>query len=192
MASAFAVAACLTAAVFAVFGAGERGAYIALQVTARWSFLLFWPAYAGGALALLFGPAFRSLKQHARTFGLAFAAAHLVHMALVGWLCWLGAPPLTGVFVFFSVPLVFVYVLALSSIGWVQHLLGRAGWKILRLVGMNYIAYAFLADFWKYPDAGRLEFIAGYIPFIAISLVGALFYWMAFLIPLWKPRKALS
>ena len=191
MASAFAVAAVLTAAVFAVFGAGERGADIALQVTARWSFLLFWPAYAGGAMAMLFGPAFQPLRRHARTFGLAFAAAQLVHIALVGWLCWIGTPPLTGTFLFFSGPLVCVYILALSSIGRLQNMLGATGWRIVRLVGMNYIAYAFVVDFWKYPSAGRLEFITGYIPFAAMGLAGSLLYWIGLLMPRRKSGQAL-
>jgi hypothetical protein len=60
---------------------------VALRMTARWSFLLFWVAYAGGALATLFGPALAPLSGRGREFGLAFAAAHLVHIGLVIWLC---------------------------------------------------------------------------------------------------------
>ena len=50
MVAAFFIAAALATAVLMVFGVGERGTAIALRVTARWSFLLFWPAYAGSAL----------------------------------------------------------------------------------------------------------------------------------------------
>jgi len=67
----------------AVFGAGERGTHVALQATARLSFVLFWPAYCAAALAALFGPSFQPLQRHVREFGLAFAAAHLVHLGLV-------------------------------------------------------------------------------------------------------------
>jgi len=42
--------------------------------------------YAGGAMTALFGPAFEPFKKRAREFGLAFASAHLVHIALVAWL----------------------------------------------------------------------------------------------------------
>jgi len=56
---------------------------VALRATARWSFLLFWLAYAGGALATLFGPKFQALAHRGRDFGLSFASAHLVHLGLV-------------------------------------------------------------------------------------------------------------
>jgi hypothetical protein len=45
----------LAALVLATLGAGERGTYVALQATARLSFLLFWPAYVGGPLTALLG-----------------------------------------------------------------------------------------------------------------------------------------
>ena len=41
------------------FGAGEHGVKLALRATARMAFLLFLPAYAGGALARLAGPQIR-------------------------------------------------------------------------------------------------------------------------------------
>src|SRR5580700_5225916 len=53
---------------------------MALRATARWSFVLFWLASAGGALASLFGSAFQPLARRGRDLGLAFASAHLVHV----------------------------------------------------------------------------------------------------------------
>jgi hypothetical protein len=47
---------------------------------------MFWPAYTGSVLTTLFGPAFEPIKRRTREFGLAFASAHLVHLALVAWL----------------------------------------------------------------------------------------------------------
>ena len=88
--SAFCAALGLAALVLAAPGPGERGTDVALQMTARLSFLLFWPAYAAGAMTALFGPAFEPFKQRAREFGLAFASAHLVHIALVVWLTYIG------------------------------------------------------------------------------------------------------
>lgn len=52
MAAAFLIALASAIAVLAIFGAEERGTVIALRVTARWSFLLFWLAYTGSATAL--------------------------------------------------------------------------------------------------------------------------------------------
>ena len=76
MGLAFGAALILTAAVLTVFGAGELGTLLGLQMTARFSFLLFWPAYAGSALWALFGQTFLPLKRRGREFGLAFASVH--------------------------------------------------------------------------------------------------------------------
>jgi len=67
---------------------------VALRATARWSFLLFWLAYAGGALATLFGPKFQALAHRGRDFGLSFASAHLVHLGLVARLYYVSPSPL--------------------------------------------------------------------------------------------------
>jgi hypothetical protein len=189
---AFAAAALLAAALLAVFGAGENGTDIALQVTARFSFLLFWLAYAGGGLALL-GPALAPLRRHGRDFGLAFASAHLVHAGLVGWLCWIGAAPGMGVFLFFGPPLAAVYILALFSIRRLQQALGRTGWWWLRTVAMNSIAYAFASDFLTYPFTGGAKHVAEYLPFAALSVAGPLLHFYPYLPPLGRRwRKAPS
>ena len=125
MASAFCAAFGLAAVVLAAFGTEERGTNVALQVTARFSFLLFWPAYAAGAMTALFGPAFEPFKRRAREFGLAFASAHLVHLALVAWLTYIGHVPPRGVFVFFGVAAAWTYLLALFSIRRIQQALDR-------------------------------------------------------------------
>ena len=169
---AFATAAVLAAIVLAVFGAGELGTIDALRITARFSFLLFWVAYAGGGLALLIGPAAGFLRRHGRDFGLAFAAAHLVHIGLVGWLCWIGAPPERRLFVFFVPPLVVLYVLALFSIPTLQRKLGRSLWTVLRTVGMTYIAYAFGVDFVSAPFGGGTTHVVMYAPFAILSVAG--------------------
>ena len=83
MGSAFCAALGLAALALAALGPGVHGTIVALQVTARFSFLLFWLAYAAGAMTTLFGPAFEPLKRRGREFGLAFASAHLVHLGLV-------------------------------------------------------------------------------------------------------------
>src|SRR5215831_115768 len=70
MAVGFFVALVLAAVVLAKYGVGERGAVVGLQLTARWSFLLFWFAYAGSAMARLFGARFDALARRGRDFGL--------------------------------------------------------------------------------------------------------------------------
>jgi hypothetical protein len=171
MGSALGFALILAAVVIAVLGAGEKGTVAALRATARFSFLLFWIAYSSGALATLFGPTFQPLKQRAREFGLAFAAAHLVHIGLVGWLCWIGAAPPVGTFVFFGVAVIFTYLLAFFSIGNVQQPLGPR-WRLLKTVGMNYIAYAFFVDFMNGPLSGGIKHVVQYLPFVILAVAG--------------------
>jgi hypothetical protein len=181
MASAFCAAFGLAAVVLAAFGTQERGTDVALQVTARFSFLLFWPAYAAGAMTALFGSAFEPFKRRAREFGLAFASAHLVHLALVAWLTYIGHVPPRGVFVFFGVAALWTYLLALFSIRRIQQALGSKGWWVLRVVGLNYIAYAFASDFLRYPQLGSIKYLFGYAPFAVLSVVGPLLCLAAFM-----------
>lgn len=192
MGSAFAAAAALAALALAVFGANARGTVTALQMTARLSFLLFWLAYAGGGLARLCGPALRPLKRHGRDFGLAFAAAHLVHVGLVAWLCWIGAAPASGVFLFFGPPLAFIYILALVSIPRLRQMLvpGHTGWRVLQAVGMSWIAYAFATDFLRDPLHGGAKYLVGYLPFAVLSVAGPVLYAVSLLPPLRRARRA--
>jgi hypothetical protein len=164
----------LAAVVLALLGAGERGTKAALAATARLSFLLFWAAYSGSAVTALFGVRFQPLKERAREFGLSFAAAHLVHIGLVGWLCWIGAAPPAAVFVFFGVALIFTYLLALFSIGNLQRALGPRSWWLLRTLGLNYIAFAFFVDFMKTPLHGGVKHVIEYLPFAILAIAGPL------------------
>ena len=149
MGVAFGVALALTATVIAVVGSDANGTRVALKLTARWSFLLFWPAYVGGAMAVLFGPAPLPLARRGRELGLAFAAAQLVHLGLVVWLYWItGRPPLSGwLFVFFAVGIGWTYLLAALSIEALSEALGPRRWRLLRVLGLNYILLAFARDF---------------------------------------------
>jgi hypothetical protein len=172
MGCAFCAALGLAGVVLAALGLGEHGTDVALQATARLSFLLFWPAYAGSALATLFGPAFEGLKRRAREFGLAFASAHIIHLTLVAWLTHIGAAPPLGSFVFFGIAVIWTYLLALFSIGRLQHILGSKGWWLLRVIGLNYIAYAFAVDFLRASPDGSFKYLIGYLPFSVLAIVG--------------------
>jgi len=188
MGAAFAAALALAAAVFAVMGAGESGVRTALDLTARWSFLLFFMAYAGRAMAAPWA-------GRGREFGLAFAAAHLVHVGLVVWL-WriLSHAPLQGAgLVFFAAALVWVYVLAGLSFGRLPAVFGPSLWRWFLFLGLNFILLAFAKDFvlgavhaW---NAHRyVELTAGYAPFAAMSLAAPLLRYAAR--PSLRGRKA--
>ncbi|HTW89503.1 MAG TPA: hypothetical protein VMD75_16015 [Candidatus Binataceae bacterium] len=177
MGIAFGVAFGLAAAVLAVHGTDPKSLVAALRLTARWAFLLFWLAYAGGAMAALFGPALESLAGRGRELGLAFAAAMLVHLGLVAWLFKISSsPPLSEqLIVFFLIGIFWVYLLAIFSFGGLSKTLGSKGWRILRIVGMNYILFAFAFDF--VPVAIREGMHVGvwrfiqYAPFATMSVV---------------------
>ena len=172
MGSAFGGALGLAASVLIALGPEERGIHAALAAVARLAFLLFWLAYSASALASLFGPAFRPLKQRACEFGLAFASALLVHLGLVAWLCLIGAAPAVSTFIFFGIAAVWVYLLALFSIGRLQQALGPKSWWLLRNVGMNYVAYAFAVDFLKSPLHGGVRHVVEYLPFAVLAVAG--------------------
>lgn len=189
MGSAFCAALALAIGVIVISGAEQRGIGAAMAATARLMFLLFWPAYSGGALVVLFGSAFQPLKELAREFGLAFAAALLVHLGLVGVLCLIGSAPALATFTFFGVGAAWVYLLALFSIPALRLALGSKGWWLLSNVGMNYVAYAFIVDFVKQPFQGGVKHMVEYLPFAVLSLAGPSLRLAAYAHGIWRSRK---
>jgi hypothetical protein len=181
MVVAFGIAAVLATAVLARDGANTKGLVLALRLTARWSFLLFWLAYAGGAMAALFGRGFAFLAGRGREFGLGYAAAQLIHIALVIWLFHISlSPPLSGrPFVFFTVAIIWTYLLAIFSFGGLAETLGSTGWQILRIAAVNCILCAFASDFVPIVIDGTaehhgLQMFLAYTPFAAMTLAAPL------------------
>jgi len=174
MGAAFGIALMLAILVLAEEGTDAEGIKQALRATARWSFLFFWMAYAGGALAALFGPTFRALAVRGRPFGLAFASAHLVHAGLVLWLYQVSVSPPVGTrtLVFFAVGLFWTYLLALFSIPKLSGVLPSKIWRIVRTLGIEYIALAFLVDFAKNPFRDSAFHVLAYLPFLALCAIG--------------------
>src|SRR5271155_1608802 len=165
----------LAGAVLAGYGTGPDGIGQAVRVTARWSFLFFWLSYVGGAMAILFGPAFAGLARRARALGLAFATALQVHIGLVVWLgVVIGQIPLQGrILLFFLAGLFCTYVLVLLSFGIGARKLGRL-WRPLLFLATTYILVAFGRDFLL--DApGQLTqhwlLFVEYVPFALLSLI---------------------
>ena len=172
MGAAFLIAFALAAIVLAIFGVANRGTVLALQVTARWSFVLFWLAYAGGAVAWLCGPRLGGLARHGRELGLAFASAQLAHVGLVLWFIYIATGP-SGAMVFFWVGILCTYLLALFSLPRLRDALGPRLWRMFRTITLEYIALVFASDFILDPlKANGLEkYPLTYLPF-AFMLVG--------------------
>jgi hypothetical protein len=181
MGIAFAIGLSLAALILALEGIDVKSLKLALRVTARWAFLPFLMAYAGKAMATLFGPAFAPLARRGRDFGLAYAAAMLTHVGLLVWIFELTSQaPLSGdSLLFFGTGIVFTYLLALFSFGRLAEALGKTGWLVLRVVGVNYILYAFATDFVPaaiHPSPAQhdvWQFLA-YVPFAAMSVAAPL------------------
>jgi hypothetical protein len=174
MAASLGAALLLAIMVLAVMGADAHGTSTALRVTGRFSYLLFWPAYAGGSLAKLVGPRLALLARRARCFGLAFAAAHLVHLGLVVWLYRISSrPPLSEtMFWFFTIAIAWTYLLALLSVARLAEAVGRARSRFLRTVGIEYIAFAFLVDFVITPLRFGVRQPLEYLPFALLAVAG--------------------
>src|ERR1700677_3658220 len=196
MGVAFGVALVLAVAVLAVKGTDAKSISVALRVTARWSFLLFWVAYAGGAIATLFGPAFAPLARRGREFGLAFASAHLVHIGLVVWLYVIlhHAPLSGGLLVFFMIGIFWTYLLAVLSFGGLARALGPILWRLVRVLGMNYILIAFGYDFvLSVVHNGVVhqgfKYLVEYVPFAAMSVAAPVLSFAAAVRRQWGVRQ---
>ena len=148
-----------------------QGIGLALEITARWSFLFFLLAYSGSAMARLFGARFAELARRSRDLGLAYASAQLVHLGLVVLIIYLSKS--IGGMVFFWVGIFCTYLLALLSLPQLHNALGLRAWSTLRTVAMEYIALTFAADFILGPlqSHGTSKYPLSYLPF-AILLIG--------------------
>jgi len=191
MGTAFLVAMAVAAVALATFGPAARGTEIALQLTARWSFLLFWLAYVGGAAARVFGRRFDGLARRGRELGLAFASAQLVHVALILWLIYIATGP-GGSMVFFWVGIFCTYLLAFLSLPQLQNALGPLAWRLLRTVSVEYIALVFAVDFIMLPfeEHGILNYPASYAPFGFTLIAATALRITIFVKPQGSPRRS--
>jgi hypothetical protein len=172
MLSAFAVALVIAGVTLTFRGPDQEGTVLALKLTARWSFTWFWAAYTVGAGATLLGPRLHIAAARAREFGLAFAAAHLVHVGLVVWLYRIAVhPPGARTLAFFGVAVFFTYLLALLSFRRFSSWLTPRAVSAIRTVGVEYIALAFLVDFAKDPLRLTVGHVLGYGVFLALGVL---------------------
>jgi hypothetical protein len=87
---------------------------------------------------------------------LAYAAAQLTHVSLVIWLFHISArPPLSGkLFAFFTIGIVWTYLLAALSFVGFADALGRRAWRTLRVTGLMISAKdtCYRRERWVTPD----------------------------------------
>jgi hypothetical protein len=173
MCAAFCAALTLAVIVLATVGTGEKGTGLALHLTGRLSFLLFWPAYTGAAMAALFGSRFAILVRHGRNFGLAYASAHLVHIGLVAHLVTISDRPIVeSIMPFFSVGVAWTYLLALFSWDRPKKMFSPGLVRVLRNIGLEYLALVFFWDLVVLPTRTHTNHPFEYLPFSILIIAG--------------------
>jgi len=107
------------------------------QVTARFSFPLFWPAYTAGAITTLFGPTFEPAKRRGREFGLlCFSAPSAPRVCRPAQLHW--GRVSSRVFLILGVAALWTYLVALFSIPRLQRRWGQRAFKGLVGLGQRF------------------------------------------------------
>jgi DMSO/TMAO reductase YedYZ heme-binding membrane subunit len=131
----------------AVHGADAEGLLYATRWTARLSVLLFATVFAARGLYRLAGPVALPLLTNRRGLGLAFAAAHLVHLgALSSWFAASGERPLPVTIVGGGLAYALIVAMALTSTDAAQRRMGR-WWKRLHLTGLWYVWLIFFQSY---------------------------------------------
>ncbi len=142
------------AALIIVLGEASAPALgLAIRFTARTSFVLFGAAFSASALlALMPHPATRWLRRNRRQIGVAFAASHFTHAAVIGLYAALQPAafhehtrtmnPIPGMIAY-----AFIFAMAATSFDRTAAWIGRRGFKILHTVGSLYIWISFANAF---------------------------------------------
>jgi hypothetical protein len=190
MGAGFLAALALAAATLAAVGAERTGVETALRLTAILGFLFFWPSYAGGALATLFGETWRPLRRRARVLGMAFSAVLAVHLSLVALLCWIGSAPPAETFAIFGVGAICAYVMLLGSIDRVRRTLGEGSWRAVQTIGANYILFAFALDLVGQPPRPSVGYLTLYLPTAILTVLAPVLRFLAWLKPRWEALRA--
>jgi hypothetical protein len=167
--------------VLAMFGQEASGVSLATRAVARVAFVFFWLTYTGGALAMLVGSPLSGVARYRRHFGLAFAGALLVHLALVAWLFRISArQPISDVWiVYFILGALGTFVLAIGSWGRLSALWKSQLWRVFSVVVLEYVAFLFFRDFVLLPLQFRVAHPVEYLPFALLIIAGAMLRWFA-------------
>ncbi|HXS07589.1 MAG TPA: hypothetical protein VN723_12440 [Rhizomicrobium sp.] len=172
----FAVAIFVAAATLFADGIHPDGVSSALRNSARFSFLLFWGAYAGGLLKKIPLTLTQELSRRRREFGLSFAAAHSVHLALILVLFYISSRPPVSLktIIVDGIGFGWMYLLVIFSFDFARKRLSPPAWRLLFNVGLEYIAFVFATDFILNHLRDGKDFTLFYWPFI-VMLAGTAF-----------------
>lgn len=182
---------------FGQYGLTETGALLFTRYTARVSFLFFLPVFTAKALQTWFpGQLSALLLKRRRQLGLAFAAAHGIHMIGIITLLqlqdrWFTAEDGPALVIY-----LFVGLLAITSSTLAVRRLGNF-WKALHWLGMYAIFVGFFATYWGRLGSDQItlpsidplhEWYASYLV-LAVTVTLA---WLLRISAFWKLRLAVS
>jgi hypothetical protein len=171
VAVAFLTAAAAAAWPLATLGFGEHGFQMAAGWAARVAFIFFWLTYTGRSISSLLSFHSRTLER-GRAFGLAFAAALLVHLVLIAWLFHISArQPLGNMgILYFGVGALWTYAIALFSISPFREQANQRWLYVARMLGTEYILLLFALDFVIDPIRNHGSYSLEYFPFTILTI----------------------
>ena len=175
----FATAIAVAVAILIKDGISPDGIKAALRATARFSFLLFWGAYAGGLLRKIPLSAAQFLSRRRRECGLSFAAAHSIHLGLILWLFAISSqqPVSTKIIIQDGIGFGWMYLLVIFSFDFVRRRLSPLAWRVTFNIALEYIAYVFATDFILLHLQDGVDLSIVYWPFIVMLVGTALLRW---------------
>lgn len=154
----------------AVLGAAaaDEGWQLAARHTARLAFFAFLPVYVASAWHRLApGPLSRWLMQNRRSLGLAFAAAHTVHLAaLVAFNTIAGQRPDAATLVVGGGAYAMLFAMVATSSDAAVRRLGARRWKQLHAVGIHWLWFVFAFSYGGRVAEGQLAFV----PLLGLAL----------------------
>jgi len=162
------------AAAWALGPGGEAGVRLLIRASARLSVSLFVLAFVARAARGLWPvPATAWLLRNRRYVGLAFAAAHGLHLAAIailarGWLASVGPAARLGTLIGGGLAYLLILAMAATSNDRAVAALGPRRWKVLHGVGAHYLWVLFTLA-----HARRIPLHPGYAVSTAV-LLGAL------------------
>jgi DMSO/TMAO reductase YedYZ heme-binding membrane subunit len=162
----------VVAATLAAHGTGADGAALAARYTARFSFGLFLIAFLAAPLARRFpSDTTRMLVRERRGIGLAFAAAHFVHLAalIAAYVLMSDASPSLRTLVFGGFGYVVIAVMAATSNDAAQRALGARTWRGLHTFGIYYVWFIFAFTY-----AGRIAARPDMVEYWVLMTLGVL------------------
>ncbi|MDX1515349.1 MAG: hypothetical protein R3288_00845 [Woeseiaceae bacterium] len=166
-----------------VAGSGDEQLLVLLRLTARLAFMLFLVVFIARPLRqLVKNPFTRWLLRERRSFGIAFAAVHSVHLGLIAYrfatipgLNYGIAEAIIG-----GTAYALMYLMLLTSFDAPARAVGARNWRRLHKTGLYFIGAIFLFTLLPEPDQPLLTWErAWFVTLTAAALVVRLTAWLA-------------